>query len=96
MPTKLLLQKKCEVNHKDKFKRTALTFACIKGNEYIAKLLLQTGETEANSIDVYGLTRLMYTVLSRKESLVSIYIRQGKEWIFSLHDCRSEKILSNH
>ena len=86
MSTKLLLQKKCEVNHKDKFQRTALTFACIKGNEYIVKLLLQTGETEANSIDVYGLTNLMYAVLSGKESLVSILVSYLSKYQITLDE----------
>ena len=86
MSTKLLLQKKCEVNHKDKFQRTALTFACIKGNEYIAKLLLQTGETEANSIDVYGLTNLMYAVLSGNESLISTLVSYLSKYQITLDE----------
>ena len=75
--TELLLQLKSgssviDIDSKDSYGRTPLSYAAERGHEQIAQLLLATDQVDVNSKNVYGRTPLSYAVEEGHKALVQL------------------------
>ncbi|KAK4993505.1 hypothetical protein LTR50_000435 [Elasticomyces elasticus] len=60
------------------FGRTPLSYAAERGYEAIVRVLLETGEVDANSKDKEGLTPLSYAAIKGDEAVVRILLETGE------------------
>lgn len=77
---KSLIERGADVNAMDKFKTTALMFACTRGHEQLISVLFDAG-CEINKIDNEGSTALHMACLYKHSSIVRLLLDQGAEKI---------------
>ncbi|PQE04262.1 ankyrin repeat protein [Rutstroemia sp. NJR-2017a BVV2] len=74
----LLATSKVELNSKDYYNRTPLSYAAEKGYEAVVQLLLATGKVELNSKDDFNRTPLSYAAMEGHEAVVQLLLATGK------------------
>ncbi|RKK65446.1 hypothetical protein BFJ69_g16275 [Fusarium oxysporum] len=66
------------VNHRDSYGRIALSYAAMRGNEAIVKLLLDTGKVNVNIPDVDGWTPLSWAAVGGHNAIINLLLDTGK------------------
>ncbi|EXK24229.1 hypothetical protein FOMG_19035 [Fusarium oxysporum f. sp. melonis 26406] len=66
------------MNHKDRYGRIALSYAAMRGNEAIVKLLLDTEKVDVDARDEEGRTPLSWAAWSGHEPIVKLLLDTGK------------------
>ncbi|RFU31833.1 hypothetical protein B7463_g4512, partial [Scytalidium lignicola] len=76
---KLLLEKgKVDVDSKDAYGETPLSYASGQGHEAVVKFLLEIDKVNVNSKDIYGQMPLLYAVKNGHEAVVKLLLKTGK------------------
>ena len=76
---KLLLETgKLDIDSKDSYGQTPLSWAAENGHEAIVKLLLETGKVDVDSKDKSGWTPLSWAALNGHEAVVKIFLETGR------------------
>ncbi|WZH50422.1 PNP_UDP_1 domain-containing protein [Fusarium acuminatum] len=66
------------VNHRDSYGRIALSYAAMRGNEAIVKLLLDTGKVDADARDNKGRTPLWWAAEGGHKATIKLLLSTGK------------------
>jgi hypothetical protein len=67
-----------DVDLKDSYGRTPLSYAATRGHEAVVRLLLDTGKVDAESKDASGRTPLLYAAAYGHETVVRLLLDTGK------------------
>ena len=74
-----LLARGAEPNDKDKFGRTPLSWAAMRGHEAVVKLLADRDDVEADSKDQWGRTALSHAVENGHVGVVKLLMEKGAD-----------------
>ncbi|XP_031575419.1 2-5A-dependent ribonuclease-like [Actinia tenebrosa] len=87
---RMLIDKGAVVSTKDRFKRTALSYACMNGKEKIVEMLLEDIEYDINEQDEEGNTPLMYAAMSGNAKALCYMLKKIMKYRLSV-DLRNKK-----
>lgn len=87
---RMLIDKGAVVSAKDRFKRTALSYACMNGKEKIVDMLLEDIEYDINEQDEEGNTPLMYAAMSGNVKALTYVLQMIMKYRLSV-DLRNKK-----
>lgn len=79
---RLLLQKGADLDSKDLYSRTPLSYAAANGCEAVVELLLGSG-AEVESMDKYGETPLSLANENGHEAVVKLLLKKGAEGLYT-------------
>ncbi|KAF9772904.1 hypothetical protein IL306_009351 [Fusarium sp. DS 682] len=69
-----ILSMRSSVNYRDGYGRIALSYAIMRGNGAIVKLLLDTGQADVNARDQAGRTPLLWAAMGGQEAIVKLLL----------------------
>ncbi|KAF9780340.1 hypothetical protein IL306_000625 [Fusarium sp. DS 682] len=81
------------VEPKDSYERTPLSWAAQNGHEAVVQLLIAMGEIEVNAKDLYGRTPLSWAARNGHEAVVKLLVATGKADINAKDSCGQTPLL---
>ena len=77
---RVLIEKGIDVNFQNKYKKTALIFACEVGGIESVRLIVESGKLkDINHKNVYGNTALMTSVDEQEEEIINYLLKKGAD-----------------